>query len=206
MSEIILYLTAGAGPRECEWVVARLVGSLITEATQSGLECTCVEPVDGPVPSALLKLAGGQAEAFGNMVCGTIKWFGTSPFRPNHKRKNWFVGVQRAPGAADVPMLKDGDINYQAFRASGPGGQHVNTTDSAVRAIHSPTGLTATSQDQRSQFANKKIARLKLALLFEQMRSAHDQDNRQARWTQNSALERGNAVRTYVGSAFRRSA
>ena len=70
-------------------------------------------------------------------------------------------------GASD---FRDADVRYQTLRASGPGGQHVNKTDRAVRATHMPTGLSTLSHDQRSQFANKKIARLKLAMLFDAQR------------------------------------
>ena len=100
-----------------------------------------------------------------------------------------------------MPELRDKDIAYQAMRASGPGGQHVDRTDSAVRATHLPTGLTAFSQEQRSQFANRKIARLKLAMLFEQ-RAQDATSGRKDMWAQNRELERGNEVRTYRGEKF----
>ncbi len=88
------------------------------------------------------------------------------------------------------------------MRASGPGGQHVNKTDSAVRAIHRPSGLTAFSQDQRSQHANRKLARLKLALLLAERALDGMRDSHHATWARNQSLERGNAVRTYVGPKF----
>jgi peptide chain release factor len=67
-----------------------------------------------------------------------------------------------------------------------------------------PTGLTTLSQDQRSQFANKKIARLKLAMLLDERRRADEAGGKRARWDQSRELERGNAVRTYEGERFRR--
>jgi peptide chain release factor len=82
------------------------------------------------------------------------------------------VGVALAPEPDLVPDLKAEDIDYQTLRASGPGGQHVNKTDSAVRATHRPTGLVATAQEQRSQHANRKLARLKLAMMIEEQRGA----------------------------------
>jgi peptide chain release factor len=152
----------------------------------------------------LLRVSGAQAEAFVAACIGTIRWVGTSPFRPLHRRRNWFVGVQRVWPDAETPDLRDEDIRYQTLRASGPGGQHVNKTDSAVRAIHLPTGLATLSQDQRSQFANKKIARLKLAMLLDDGRRADEAGGKRALWDQNRELERGNAVRTYEGARFRR--
>lgn len=202
MTEILLHLSSGQGPKECEWVVAQLVRAWADEALATGLVCEPVEPVDGPAASVLLRVPGTSAEAFANARTGTIRWIGKSPFRPLHKRRNWFVGVSRAPLAEEVPELRDEDIRYQAMRASGPGGQHVNKTDSAVRATHLPTGLTTFSQDQRSQHANRRIARLKLAMLLEARRHQGAASGRQDLWDQNRALERGNAVRTYRGERF----
>lgn len=203
MTDIILHLSSGQGPKECEWVVARLTEALCAEAGAMGLDCEPVEPVDGPVATALLRVSGEGAEAFAATCTGTIRWSGTSPFRPLHKRRNWFVGVHPVQVDGSSPDLRDADIRYQTFRASGPGGQHVNKTDSAVRATHVPTGLVTSSQDQRSQFANKKIARLKLALLLDAQRQQGKAGERRALWDRNRDLERGNAVRHYEGEAFR---
>ncbi|MEG3148924.1 peptide chain release factor H [Sphingomonas sp. ZT3P38] len=205
MTEIILHLSSGQGPKECEWVVAELAHALCREGAMAGLECEPVEPIEGPVTSALLRISGAEAEAFVAAYIGTIRWVGKSRFRPLHKRRNWFVGVQRVRADAERPDLRDEDIRYQTLRASGPGGQHVNKTDSAVRATHLPTGLTTLSQDQRSQFANKKIARLKLAILLDDRRRLDEAGGKRALWNQNRELERGNAVRTYEGERFRRS-
>jgi peptide chain release factor len=103
----------------------------------------------------------------------------------------------------DTPDLQERDIVYQTMRASGPGGQHVNKTDSAVRATHVPSGLTTVSQDQRSQHANKKVARLKLSLMLRERRAREVASGKSVLWAQNHQLERGNAVRTYEGAAFR---
>jgi peptide chain release factor len=202
MSEIILHLSAGGGPAECRWVVARLARAFACEAAACDATCEPLEaPGDDPA-SLLLRVAGPGAEAFVQARTGTILWTGQSPFRPTHKRKNWFVGVARVHLAEESEDLRDADIDYQAMRASGPGGQHVNKTDSAVRATHRPTGLVAVSQEQRSQHANRKVARLKLALLLAERREAAAGEARRAGWDRNRALERGNAVRHYTGPDF----
>lgn len=204
MTEIILHLSSGQGPKECEWVVAQLVHALCREGVAGGLVCEPVEPVEGPAATALLRVSGDGAQAFAATCIGTIRWIGTSPFRPLHKRRNWFVGVQPVQTDAQSLELRTEDVRYQTFRASGPGGQHINKTDSAVRVTHVPTGLVASSQDQRSQFANKKIARLKLMMLLDEQRRAGKADEKRALWDHNRELERGNAVRTYEGERFRR--
>lgn len=203
MNEIILHLSAGQGPKECQWVAAQLADAFINEATAQGLKCRLVEPIGETAFSLLLSVSGGQFDSFVAARVGTIRWIGTSPFRPKHKRKNWYVGTSIAPTTDDVPHLKDHDIKYQAIRASGPGGQHVNKTDSAVRATHEPTGLSAVSQDQRSQFANKKIARMKLAMMFEEQRKNGEASSKSDLWQQNRQLERGNEVRCYEGTKFK---
>lgn len=204
MTEIILHVSSGQGPKECEWVVAELARALCREGAVAGLACELVEPVTGPVASALLRVSGAEAEGFASACIGTMRWVGTSPFRPLHKRRNWFVGVQRISADAETLDLRDEDIRYQTLRASGPGGQHVNKTDSAVRATHLPTGLATLSQDQRSQFANEKIARLKLSMLLDDRHRAEQAGGKRALWDQNRELERGNPVRTYEGERFRR--
>jgi peptide chain release factor len=203
MSAVILHISAGQGPDECKWVVAKLAEAFCKEAAGEGVTCDALEPFSGPSASIMLRVAGDAAEAFAAARAGTVRWIGTSIFRPTHKRKNWFVGVTRVSEAETTPELDERDIVYQPMRASGPGGQHVNKTESAVRATHVPTGLTAAAQDQRSQHANKKLARLKLVLMLREQREQAMATGKAALWSANQAVERGNAVRTYEGERFK---
>ncbi|AXK41337.1 peptide chain release factor H [Erythrobacter aureus] len=203
MTEAILHLTSGKGPAECRWVVARLAEAFADEAARIGVTCEVLDAQDELAASLLMRVSGDGALAFVRERTGTILWIGESPFRPRHKRRNWFVGVSLAPIPDDVPDLRDSDIDFQAMRASGPGGQHVNKTDSAVRATHRPTGLVATAQEQRSQHANRKLAKLKLAMLLEDRRSGASDDVRHERWSLHQQLERGNPARTYTGPKFK---
>jgi peptide chain release factor len=202
MSEIILHLTAGKGPQECRWVVGQLARAFIREAQATGLTC---EPLDGEgdPASLLLRIAGDQAADFAARRCGTVQWIGDSPFRPGHKRRNWFVGVSLAPEPEAMSDLREEDIDYQAMRASGPGGQHVNKTDSAVRATHRPSGLVSTAQEQRSQHANRKLATLKLAIMLKERREQAVDGIKRSQWAAHQALERGNPVRVYAGPRFK---
>lgn len=203
MTVAIIHISAGQGPEECAWVAAELADSFAREATRENLVCEPVEPYAGPTASILLRIEGAGADAFVAAREGTVRWIGTSPFRPAHKRKNWFVGVFRVAETGDTPDFNERDIVYETMRASGPGGQHVNKTESAVRATHTPSGRVAVSREQRSQAANKKVARLKLALALQAERDTHAEDAKSAMWAKNHALERGNAVRTYEGPKFK---
>jgi peptide chain release factor len=89
------------------------------------------------------------------------------------------------------------DVRMETLKASGPGGQHVNTTESAVRVVHIPTGLTTVASDERSQTANRKRALERLAILVarqeEQLLAKADKK----RWDSHNELIRGNPVRVY---------
>lgn len=202
MEEIVLHLTSGTGPLECRWVVAELARAFAREAAREGLACDLLDGSDDLPTSALLRISGAQASVFAAQRTGTVQWIGKSRFRPGHRRQNWFVGVSLAPEPEAFADLNEADIDYQAMRASGPGGQHVNKTDSAVRALHRPSGLVTTAQEQRSQHANRKLARLKLAIMLEELRGQSQDEARRAQWQSHRELERGNPVRVYAGPQF----
>jgi peptide chain release factor len=166
---VLLQITSGRGPVECCWVVKQLTLALLADAHRNNLHAEIIEEESGPeqgtLLSALIHLAGSGAERFAAGYEGTVQWIGTSAFRPGHKRKNWFAGSQRTPIPESIPF-SDKDVRIETMKGSGPGGQHVNTTESAVRAVHLLTGLSAIARDERSQSANRKRALERLAILI----------------------------------------
>ncbi|MEN9866738.1 MAG: hypothetical protein RL748_2328, partial [Pseudomonadota bacterium] len=110
--------------------------------------------------------------------------------------------AQAPPYALDRETLEN-EVRLDAFRASGPGGQHVNKTDSAVRATHIASGLSVKVQSERSQHANKKLAAALLASKLAAIAQELEGQNKAERRMQHHQTERGNAVRVFVGREFK---
>jgi peptide chain release factor len=220
---IWLQITANTGPAECCLAVSKAVQQLQREADKARVQVSLIEQVDGPVNgtlrSVLLGLEDAGYEAITGMGeggnddgpisaatvlarrwVGSLLWICASPFRPLHQRKNWFLG-----GAifTPAPPLPESAIRYEATRASGPGGQHVNKTDSAIRATHIASGLSVKVQSARSQHANKKLASALLASKLAAMAETELGKTRAERRMQHHQTERGNAVRVFVGPGFK---
>lgn len=203
---IWLQLSANTGPAECCLGVAKALHRVLAEASTMGVTAGVIEQADGPVPgtlrSILLQLDAdhGQELLLARRWCGSLLWVNPSPYRPQCRRKNWFL--HGAAWAPPDPPDDGGAIRYEATRASGPGGQHVNKTDSAIRATHVASGLSVKVQSQRSQHANKKLAAQLLASKLAGLMAAAHETSRSARHWQHHSAERGNAVRSFEGTGF----
>jgi peptide chain release factor len=199
MEKVIIQITSGKGPAECCRVVTCLHKLILAQGQALGIDIQILEnkpgEVNGTSLSITLQAAGANLAGFVKEWSGTIQWIAQSPYRPNHKRKNWFAGVSIFD-IKELPEWDSKDVVFETTRASGPGGQNVNKVESAVRGTHRPTGLQVFAMDSRSQLENKKLclARLQakvLALQVEQLIAAQ-----QVRWMQHHNLERGNPVKT----------
>ena len=195
---IRLLLSSGRGPAECRMALARALDQIENEARRAGLGFDCV-PGDAPdrhgPASAIVRIDGDSAEAFAASWIGSAQWIARRPLRPNHKRKNWFIGVFRLEALAPPIALDERDVEFETLRAGGPGGQHQNTTDSAVRATHCLTGLSVVARGDRSQHRNRIVAMERLAaILAERAELARMQADKNA-WTAHGKLQRGGAVR-----------
>lgn len=201
-----LHITSGRGPEECRWVVFQLVKYLQRLAQQKGMQTKLIEAISGKyrntLSSALISVEGehGVGEFLKSWE-GSIQWVGTSMFRPHHKRRNWFVSV-KALQPSHKTIWKKEEIKIETMRSSGPGGQHANKTESAIRVTHLPTGLSAISREERSQYLNKKLALFRLETLLSEQEQRARKDDEDKCWRYHDQVERGNAIHIFSGSRF----
>lgn len=200
-----LQLSSGRGPAECEWVVGQLAPRLSRDLAVHGLTVEEIARTagehGGDAKSILLRVSGPESSARVQSWLGTIQWIGASPYRPHHGRKNWFVSIAAfAEPAAD--HWQTTEVRVDTLRASGPGGQHVNRTESAIRVTHLPTGLSAIAQEERSQHLNRRLALARLANLFAERAETKTLEDNTTRWRQHTQLIRGNPVRVYRGKEW----
>jgi peptide chain release factor len=186
-------------------VVAQVAKLISAEARLKQTELQLLEKVDGKrsetFQSILFAIAAEEVPNWINDWIGTVKWIGNSPYRPNHRRKNWFVsvGILEPPLAVNFHLK---DLRIETCRASGPGGQHVNKTESSVRVTHIPTGLVAVSQDERSQGGNRKLAIERLKRKLQIANEGEQASARKKLQQQHTNLERGNAIKILTDEKF----
>ncbi len=145
-------------------------------------------PEPGEAPYALLKFEGGVHRVQRVPVTESQGRIHTSA-----------AGVVVMPEAEDVDVeIHDADLRIDVFRSSGPGGQSVNTTDSAVRITHLPTGIVVSCQNEKSQLQNKEQAlRILRARLLDAAQASADAEAADARKSQVRTVDRSERVRTY---------
>ncbi|MDP9144405.1 MAG: peptide chain release factor 2 [Actinomycetota bacterium] len=202
-ADAILSVHAGAGGVDAQdWaeMMARMYQRFLTDA---GFSFTVEEVTEGEeagIKSATFSVKGDRAYGTLESERGVHRLVRISPFDSNARRQTSFAGVDVVPDLGDQVALEinEDDLRIDTYRSQGAGGQHVNTTDSAVRITHLPTGIVAQCQNERSQLQNKAramaILQSRLAERARQERLAHlDQirgEQGEAGW--------GRQIRSYV--------
>lgn len=192
---MIVQISAGQGPSECQLAVAKLFEALKKEyggleeiSRTKGYEKGCYDSIRFRTEHDL-----GSLE-------GTVLWICKSPFRKNHKRKNWYVDVSIIPEQSKVASGKE--YRIEKFHSGGKGGQNVNKVETGVRIIHIPTGLVSQSTEERSQFMNKQRAMEKLQEKLADLQRGQEAKQVNDAWREHTRIVRGNPVRIYEGEKF----
>lgn len=194
---MLVQISSGQGPAECELAVGKLYQVLRKEFLDIQIVEAHKAKKEGCYKSILF-----HTEKDISGLEGSIQWVCKSPFRPSHKRKNWFIDVSLIPETEEVNTEQN--VRFERFHSGGNGGQNVNKVETGVRLIHIPTGIVVTSTAERSQYLNRKDAMRKLmARLAEEKKRLRAQQTNIA-WQQHTQIVRGNPVRVYEGEGFQR--
>jgi peptide chain release factor 2 len=199
----ILAIHAGAGGTESQDWAEMLMRMYLRWAERRGYKTEILDTSPGDeagVKSTVIAVSGDYAAGYLKSEHGVHRLVRLSPFDADHARHTSFALVEVMPEAeADVDLnIPPDDIKVDTFRSSGPGGQHMQKTSSAVRVTHLPTGVTVTCQSERSQFMNKEIAFKILRARLLELEIARREEEKARIKGERIEAGWGNQIRSYV--------
>lgn len=204
----ILSINAGTGGLDAQDWANMLLRMYDRWASSKGFKVKTLDLIYDPeagIKSATIQIEGLNAYGYLKSEKGVHRIVRISPFDPSGKRHTSFASVDVIPELDDSITIdiNPSDLKIDTYRASGAGGQHINTTDSAVRITHIPTGVVVQCQNQRSQHSNKDTAmRMLMAKLIElkELEQKETIEDLQGKYSQ---ITWGSQIRSYVFQPYK---
>lgn len=199
----IVSIHAGAGGTEsCDWA-QMLVRMYSRWAENKGFSFNTIDILDGDeagVKSITFMVSGKYAYGLLQSEIGVHRLVRISPFDANKRRHTSFASVDVIPEVDDDIdiVIDEKDLRIDTYRSTGAGGQHVNTTDSAVRITHLPTNIVVQSQTERSQIKNKATAMKLLKAKLYEFEQEKLRESYEKHYDEKGLIAWGSQIRSYV--------
>jgi len=204
----ILAIHSGAGGTEAQDWAEMLLRMYLRWAEREGFSAEIVDTQPGEeagIKSATVTITGEYAYGMLKSETGVHRLVRISPFDFNMRRHTSFASVFVVPEIDDKieVQVRDEDLRIDTYRSTGAGGQHVNTTDSAVRITHLPTGIVVSCQNERSQHKNRNVAMKILRARLYEMELEKKQAEAQKMEKSKLEIDFGSQIRSYVLHPYR---
>ena len=202
-NDAYLEVHAGAGGTESQDWASMLQRMYMRWAEKKGYKVSLIEQTSGDeagIKSATIEIKGFNAYGWAKTESGVHRLVRISPFDSNARRHTSFASVWCYPVVDDAIEIdvSESDVRIDTFRASGAGGQHVNTTDSAVRITHLPTNIVVQCQNERSQHKNRATAWAMLRARLYELELQRREEEANANADQKTEIGWGHQIRSYV--------
>ena len=204
----IVNIHPGAGGTEAQDWAEMLMRMYLRWAEQNGFKTTILDYQEGEeagIKSVTFNVIGEYAYGYLSSETGVHRLVRISPFDFNKRRHTSFASVAVYPEIDDNIEVKieEKDLRIDTYRSSGKGGQHVNTTDSAVRITHLPTGIVVQCQNERSQHKNKNVCMKVLRARLFELETEKKKGETQAIEDGKLDIAWGSQIRSYVLQPYR---